>query len=688
MGTEPLFYPKEEAILSLHKAGYILIPLKGKVPTLSGWQKLKVSAIKADHKGNYGVVLQEEDLVIDIDPRNFPPDRDVLQEFNTKLGIKKYDTYKVKTGGGGLHVYYKKPKDAYIKHTLEEFPGIEFKTYGRQVVGPFSVHPETHQEYLPKNSTIRVKTVPDRILNLIQSQQKIEGKEPSPQQDSTGAKKRFVQYLMQTATPAVQGARGDETTYQVALYGRDLGLSESAAYNLMLEFYNPNCSPPWSRQELQEKVANAYKYAKGAQGNRTASNISLPQESQTENIGWDFKKGSTVLRPTLFNAVNFFKIRWALDNCLSLNEFTGDIEFVKPAPWHKDGTYAGNVLTWTDSDAVLAKYYLSVKHQFDASVNIMHEAAIVTATSNSYHPVRNYLDSLEWDRTPRLDRWLSAYANAEDNQYTRAVGAKTLLAAVARIYRPGIKYEYILTLEGPQGCGKSTLCAILGGPYHTDIDVKPTEKDTVSDIMGKWIVEISEMYSQKKSDVDAMKSFIARTHDRARLPYMRASKDYPRQNIFIGTLNPEPGVGYLRDRTGNRRFWPVTVGQVDFAGLRQDRDQLFAEAVVRYKKGEPVYLDSQRIENLAREQAELRKTVDPWFNRVSHYLANNKDNNGFLPEEYTVDDIYIGALRNHIRYMSFQDTVRISSILASNGWTANAKKTKSGIIQVFKRPKK
>jgi predicted P-loop ATPase len=219
-------------------------------------------------------------------------------------------------------------------------------------------------------------------------------------------------------------------------------------------------------------------------------------------------------------------------------------------------------------------------------------AVQLVAADCPYHPVRTYLDGLEWDGTPRLDTWLVAYLGAENNAYHRAVGPKALIQAVARAYSPGYKADHVLILEGPQGSGKSSVVAALAPDqgWYCDEIADLGSKDAAQDLCGKWIVELAELSAMKRSEVERTKAFVSRRVDHYRASYGRRSQDHPRQCVFLGTTN---GDAYLGDETGNRRYWPSAVGAIKLDELRRDRDQLWAEAVAAYHAGTAWHLDKK-----------------------------------------------------------------------------------------------
>lgn len=231
---------------------------------------------------------------------------------------------------------------------------------------------------------------------------------------------------------------------------------------------------------------------------------------------------------------------------------------------------------------------------------------------NAYNPVTDYLNSLHWDQTPRLSRWLQLLLGAPDTDFTKLVGPKVLISAVARAYDPGCKVDTVLVLEGEQGLKKSSAIAALFGETYTaeSVSLFDQHNKMVMQMMGAWCVELAEFVAVIRKDMNAVKGLISMRSDRVVLPYAKTASTHPRRCIFFGTINPD-SMGYLTDSTGNRRYWPIAVTKIDIDGIVTKRDQLWAEAVHRYRAGERWWLDGDENKVAAAEQGE-RQEEDAW----------------------------------------------------------------------------
>jgi predicted P-loop ATPase len=296
-----------------------------------------------------------------------------------------------------------------------------------------------------------------------------------------------------------------------------------------------------------------------------------------------------------------------------------------------------------------------------------HQAISKRAQERAFNPVRDYLDALVWDGVARLDKWTSYYLGADPSAYNSATGRMALLGAVARIYKPGCKLDYAIVLEGAQGVGKSRACKALGGKYFSDSlhDISQG-KDAAQHLRGKWFVEISELAAIGRAEAEALKAFISRPEERYRPPYGREEVHEPRRCIFIATTNRH---AYLKDETGGRRFWPVRVGSIDIPSLEHDRDQLFAEAVHRYRAHEQWWPDEQFEAEHIRPQQEQRFETDAWEDAIATYVQPWS--------QVRILDIASEALNIGKEKLGTSEQRRIISILTKLGF-APGKKDKYG----------
>ena len=302
---------------------------------------------------------------------------------------------------------------------------------------------------------------------------------------------------------------------------------------------------------------------------------------------------------------------------LRMNLFSGRIDLVGAMPWKRPGATA----TWSDEDAAQLRIYLE---PFFGKLpkNDVLDAVAAAASDQAYHPVRDYLNGLTWDGAPRLDKLLVDYLGAADTDYTRTVTRKAFVAAVARVMTPGCKYDTMLVLVGGQGRHKSTLLAKMGGEWFSDSLRTFGDKDAMETIQGTWINEVAEMHAMAKAEVSAVKMFLSKTNDYYRAAYGRYTADRPRQCVFFGTTNASE---CLVDNTGSRRFWVVDIDQQVrsknvFRDLASERDQLWAEAVLRWRLGESLHL-SAAVELEARKIQEAHRARHPWEGLIADYLA-------------------------------------------------------------------
>jgi Virulence-associated protein E-like domain len=265
---------------------------------------------------------------------------------------------------------------------------------------------------------------------------------------------------------------------------------------------------------------------------------------------------------------------------------------------------------FSDAVSTILRQTIVSNYGFDPGKDNVNDAAISLCLENAFDPVIDYLDGLKWDGIPRISTWLSVYLSAENSLLNCEIGRLSLMAAVRRVRHPGCKFDHILTLEGAEGTKKSTAIQVLAGAenFSDQTILTANDKEQQELVRGVWIYEIAELGGMKRADVEKTKAFVTRTCDRTRPAYGRHRVDAPRRCVFFATTNEDK---YLKSQTGNRRFWPVKTGTIDIDGLRQDRDQLWAEASAAEAEGTPLVLPESLWDD-ARAAQEERREHDPW----------------------------------------------------------------------------
>jgi predicted P-loop ATPase len=372
-------------------------------------------------------------------------------------------------------------------------------------------------------------------------------------------------------------------------------------------------------------------------------------------------KGAKPL-PVLANALIGLRAVWpdalAYDEMLCapmlMQSLTGENDF-EPRPL-------------TDVDVGIMQEELQQRGLKRIGKDTMHQAVDVRAHERRFHPVRDYLDGLEWDGTEQLSTLFSAYFGAERTPYVEAVSRLALIAMVARIYQPGCKADYMPVIEGPQGALKSTACAVLAGRWFSDnLPDISMGKEASQHLRGKWLIEVAELSAISRAEASLLKSFVTRTHERYRPSYGRKEVIEPRQCIFVGTTNKDT---YLRDETGGRRYLPIKAGKIDVAALELDRDQLFAEAVDRYRHGEQWWPDKEFEREHMMPEQEARYEPDAWEENIRDYLE--------LHPRVTVGQVARQALDIETPRIGKHEQNRISAVLTNLGWTREPKKDWKG----------
>lgn len=374
-------------------------------------------------------------------------------------------------------------------------------------------------------------------------------------------------------------------------------------------------------RERSAKVANDF------------DDIEIPEDYNDEwqaLIEWG-KDGSA--KNTASNIITILEHHPAFIGKLSHDLFAGVDVVTGKLPWHRPSATASQ---WTDNDDANLRVWLERNYGIVGKEKIA-DALSAVLTKHSYHPIRDYLNSLTWDGKPRLERLIIDYIGADDNELNRVMTRKHFTAAVARAFHPGCKYDYCLILTGPEGVGKSTLLNKMGGDWFNDSITTTEGKEGMECLRRAWIVEMGELSSIKRSDVESVKAYLSKRVDIYRAAYGRRTTEHPRQCVFCGTTNEAL---FLKGDTGNRRFWVMDVNPAlrkykDWQdALDRDRDQLWAEAVHYYNKGEKLYLDEAlEVEARQRQDSYNDDSDDPLVALLHKFLDTK------LPVDWATRDI-------------------------------------------------
>lgn len=616
-------------------------------PAILAWNKVGAGIYKPE--GTYGIALQDEDLCLDADPRNYPIGRDVLSEWFSRFKLPP--TRAIQTPSNGWHIRYRKPAGIRIRKEQKDFPGIEFRSKNHCIVGP---------------SCYRDQKMPDgrHVIGYYQlvyggppillPQHVLDALEQPPAASEKGAEGYSLLELSkfkgicQAADPAAPNSDRTRglTAYKIACQGRDLNLSPETVFQTMGELWDWRNQPPLMDAHLWVQVQHAYQYAKNAPGAKSAeavfeppklsivpaepTNITATTDFQHEAIRETLfqkmltplldKKGFVVgIKNTQGNLIYILRNTKYWSGRLRYNQFADRIEIVGRPSWRQDQTNKDQTISDLDFDYIQG--WLSATPEYMLEVPLGKIKSACQAAAAHYHPVRIYLQSLKWDGVPRLDTILPDTTGCANNAYTRAAGKCMMISAVKRIMEPGCKQDYLLVLESEQGTKKSTWVETLGGEWYSTGELIPNDKDTYQALRGKWFIELPEIDNTfSKAEFAWLKKTITTSSDTYRPSYARVAETVPRESIFIATLNPSASGEYLRD-TENRRYWPIATGNFNIGKLQSTRDQYFAEAKVRYDLKEASWIDDPEVARLAKYEQEMRREKDPWTDIVQGWAA-------------------------------------------------------------------
>ena len=358
--------------------------------------------------------------------------------------------------------------------------------------------------------------------------------------------------------------------------------------------------------------------------------VELPEDYNDEWKGDLEYSKSGKLQCTIGNIILILENDPALRGHIVHDLFADFDGVVGGLPWNKKATQ------WTDSDDANLRVWLETNYGLTGKEKIA-DALTAVLTRHSYHPIRDYLNGLTWDGTPRLERLIIDYIGAEDTELNRVMTRKHFTAAVTRVFKPGCKYDYCLVMTGPEGAGKSTLLNKMGGQWFNDSITTTEGKEGMDQLRRAWIIEMGELASIKRSDVESIKAYLSKRVDIYRAAYARRTAEHPRQCIFCGTTNEAL---FLKGDNGNRRFWVIAVDPTlrKYSAwqdaIDRDRDQLWAEAMHYYQQGEKLYLDDRLEAQAKQRQAEYNDDHD---DPLADMLLNFLDTK--LPADWETYDL-------------------------------------------------
>ena len=524
------------------------------------------------------------------------------------------------TGTRGRHYLYALPGFDVHNSQSKVGPHIDVRGVGGYIVAAPSIHPETRRQYAWDTET------------------------DIPTEEPAAAPGWLLEKLRPTNTgnqpfavpPAIKHGVQHETLFKLACSMRAKGLEEpEIAAAVILVSKRCEVVPP--EKNVVKIVADACKrYAPGPSSEfnrqvaRTVEWATNKDEEQPDNEEYvDWKRRLHRKEPTLKQSVegkpgkpllNHLNVMVALQyapewkDVFVFNELKQKAQAVKPPP------IGGKVpRDWTDADDTETVVWFQRNGIQIVSREMVGSCVQAWAKRHSINPLRQWLESLQWDGEPRVDGWLSTYFGVSPSSYAVSVGRYWLISGVARVLKPGpVQADHMLVLEGDQGIGKSTgLRALAGDEYFTDSMPDISSKDAQIHALNYWVIEMSELSALGKAEVEAVKSFIGKQMETFRRPYGHHEETVRRYCIFAGTTNRSD---YLKDETGNRRFWPVKCTHADVARIAADREQLWAEAVALYRDGAKWWPENSKLlEAIEAEQAE-RMEGDPWQVEIERFV--------------------------------------------------------------------
>jgi len=628
-------------------------------------------------QANIGIATGETSgiLAVDIDPKNGGAGTWSRIQIDNDMGPL---TISVNTGSGGWHHYYQRPTDrGVVKSKANAIkPGIDTRCDGGYVVAPPSLHVSGARYSFREGADpadAELQPCPPWLLALLYPQP---GPTPPPK-PLPGTTTPTDGWLL-TAFRAANWIRRDLGPDRVAVrcpweetHSHPAGDSDSStvvfrptAGRSMGHFHcsHAHCSDRTLDEVRAALPPEAVAAANTAYPPRAEEPVSDPELESGRDPNWQAnlsRKPNGDLHPIVSNAIAILTNDEQWRGVLAHDAFASRSIFRAPPPWYADDAPALPHTDLEDDDDVRLVSWMERRYSLRISKETAHAALELVCQRHAFHPVRDYLRTCRdlWDGKMRLPTFSRDYLGATDSDAHSAVAPlRWFICAVRRIHEPGCQADSILVFEGDQGLGKSKgLRALFSDPWFADDLGDPANKDSADALRGKWCVEIGEL-RWRKSDEETRKAFISRRVDHYRPAYARRTIDVPRQCVLAASTNEHD---WQTDPTGARRYWAVPCGRIDDAAIARDRNQLWAEAMVRYEAGEPSWLQDDEV---PAQVAALnqRREVDPWEPKIMDWMV--------LRVEVTIEELLTQCLGFPIEKQSNNEARRAGRVLRANGW--------------------
>jgi len=603
------------------------------------------------------------------------------------------DTLSIVSPSGGVHLYFRLPPDVYVPKSLSELgPGIDIIGEGGYVVGPGSPH-KLGGVYRIEDETVPLADPPDWLLARVVKQPEppkplsTEHRTIDPTSPEGVRAIAWAQMYLARAEPAIEGQGGSDRLFAACCHLMYSALPLDTLRGIIEDVYNPRCEPPWSEEEIDHKLENADQRFEEPRGlcspdfvNKMHSRTTNTEPRKPNPLHeYTFAPGdrsSNETRKASFGEILsdlFDHVDWA--GVFMFNSFRDRVVAIDPPMKMQAETASG----LSDNDVQLVRAWLEY-HGKKCNVQDVRAAIEAVARGRPFHPIQDWLQQLQWDGVPRLDRVLPVYFQSPDGPYERAIGPRWFIALVARAMEPGCQSDCTLILEGAQGIGKtSAFRALMHDPlWYAESSCGVDSKDFFENLRGVWLMGFDELDSLTRASLTKVKSVLTELCDHYRKSYGYYTDDYQRSCGFCGTTNAEV---YLNDPTGARRFWPVKVLRaIDRKRIEADRDQLWAEAFARWNAEEEWHINTPELLVLCETEQEARLEIDGWeekilrwfndptkFSRTTVAVEPNSVFKGVAPfdgsQGVTTADVLEHAVGKLVGQWTNGDTQRVGRIL-------------------------